>query len=37
MLKFVLGMLENIVEKGENASNQHFLKVVKSQDCVVKV
>ena len=24
-LKFVLGWVENIVEKGENASYQHFL------------
>ena len=47
-LKFVLGKVENIVEKGENAGYQHFLlfptmfskgfpfKVVKSRDCVVK-
>ena len=46
-LKFVLGRVENIVGKGENAGNQFspfptlfskgFLyRVVKSQDCVVK-
>ena len=46
-LKFVLGRLENIVGKGENAGSQHFLlsqcfqkvfffKVVKSRDCMVK-
>ena len=47
-LKFVLGSMENIVGKGENAGYQHFLlftqcfqkgfflKVVKGQDCVVK-
>ena len=47
-LKFVLGRVENIEGKGENAGNQHFLlfpqcfqkrfflRVVKSRDCVVK-
>ena len=47
-LKFVLGVAENTVGKGENAGYQHFLLlsqcfqklsfsgVVKSQDCVVK-
>ena len=47
-LKFVLGRVENIVGKGENAGYQHFLLfpqcfqkasllgVVKSRDCVVK-
>ena len=43
-LKFVLGSIENIVGKGENAVYQHFLlcpqcfskTFVKSQDCVVK-
>ena len=47
-LKFVLGSMENIVGKGENAGYQHFppfptvfskiflLKVVKSRDSVVK-
>ena len=47
-LIFVLGRVENIVRKGENAGYQHFLlfpqcfqkasffKVVKSPDCVVK-
>ena len=47
-LKFVLGKVENIVGKGENAGFQHFLlfpqcfqkpsflKVVKSRDCVVR-
>ena len=47
-LKFVLGRVENIVGKGENAGHQHFLlfpamfsngffpSVVKSWDCVVK-
>ena len=46
-LKFVLGMVENILGKGENAGSQHFLlfpqcfqklppRVVKSRDCVVK-
>ena len=46
-LKIVLGRIENIVEKGENAGYQHFLLfpqcfqkayygVVKSRDCVVK-
>ena len=47
-LKFVLGKLENIAGKGENAGYQHFLlfpamfpkgfffKIVKSQDCMVK-
>ena len=47
-LKFVLGRLENMVGKGENAGIQHFLLfplcfqkasflgVVKSWDCVVK-
>ena len=41
-LKFVLGMVENIVRKGENAGYKHFLlfpqcfqKVVKNQDCVL--
>ena len=46
--KFILGLVENIVEKGENAGNQHFLlfpqcffkgflyRVVKSRDCVAK-
>ena len=46
--KFVLGRIENIVGKGENAGYQHFLlfpqcfqkvscfKVVKSRDCAVK-
>ena len=46
--EFVLGRVENIVGKGENAGNQHFLLfpqcvqkasffgVVKSWDCVVK-
>ena len=47
-IKFVLGMLETILEKGENAGYQHFppfprmfskssfFRVVKSWDCVVK-
>ena len=47
-LKFDEGMAENIVGKGENAGNQHFLLflqcfqkssfigVVKSRDCLVK-
>ena len=47
-LKFVLGRIENIVEKGQNAGYHHFLlfpkcfsrsfpfKVVKGLDCVVK-
>ena len=36
-LKFALGRVENIVGKGENAGYQgFFLRVVKSQDCVVK-
>ena len=47
-LKFVLGRVENIVGKGENAGYQHFLLfpqcfqkasllgVIKSRDCVVK-
>ena len=47
-LNFILGRLENIVGKGENAGYQHFfpfptmfskdffLRVVKSQDCVIK-
>ena len=46
-LKLVLGKVENIVGKGENAGYQHFLffpqcfqkpsfMVVESQDCVVK-
>ena len=46
-LKFVFARLEEVVEKGENAVNQHFLHfltmfskaffgVVKSRDCVVK-
>ena len=47
-LKFVLGRVENILEKGENAGDQHFLLfpecfqkasfsgVFKSWDCVVK-
>ena len=47
-LKLVLGRIENIVGKGENAGYQHFLlfpqcfqkayfnKVVKCRDCVVK-
>ena len=47
-LKFALGRMENIVGKGENAGDQHFLllpqcfskgfsyRVVKSHDCVVK-
>ena len=43
-LKFVLGRVENIVGKGENAgspfptmfSKGFFLRVVKSLDCVVK-
>ena len=46
-LNFVLGRVENIVGKGENAGYQHFLlfpqcfqkpifRVVKSPDCVVK-
>ena len=47
-LKFGLERVENIVGKGENAGYQHFflfpqcfqkglhLKIVKSQDCVVK-
>ena len=47
-LKFVLGRIENILGKGENAGYQHFLlfpkcfqkppffRVVKSRDCVVK-
>ena len=47
-MKFVLGSMENIVGKGEIAGYQHFLlfpqcfqkgyflKIVKSQDCVVK-
>ena len=43
-LKFDLGRVENLVGKGENAGNQHFLlfpqcfqKVsFKSRDCVVK-
>ena len=45
--KFFLGWVENIVEKGENAGNQHFLlfpqcfrktlfRVIKSRDCVVQ-
>ena len=46
--KFVLGWVENIVGKGENAGYQHFLlfftmfskgylfRVIKSRDCVVK-
>ena len=45
--KFVLGRVENIVGKGENAGYQHFLlfpqcfltmfvSVIKSWDCVVK-
>ena len=45
--KFVLGRVENIVGKGENAGYQYFLffptvfskgfflKVIKSRDCVV--
>ena len=41
-LKFVIGLVENIVGKGENAVYQHFLlfpqcfqkAYVKSQDCV---
>ena len=48
-LKFVLGRVENTVGKGENAGYQHFLlfptmfskgfylRVLKSQDCVVKI
>ena len=47
-LKLVLGSVENIVGKGENAGNQHFLlhpqcfsrafffRVIKCLDCVVK-
>ena len=41
-LKFVLGWVENIVGKGENAgfpmmfSKDFFVRVVKSRDCVVK-
>ena len=47
-LNFVLGWGENILGKGENAGNHHFsfshnvfskgffLRVIKSQDCVVK-
>ena len=47
--KFVLARVEKIVGKGENAGYQHFLilftifskgfflRVIKSQDCVVKV
>ena len=47
-LRFVTGWVENIVGKGENAGNQHFLlftqsfqkfsffRVIKSQGCVVK-
>ena len=41
--KFVLGRAKKIVGKGENAGNRQyfqnyifFIKVVKSQDCVVK-
>ena len=48
ILKFLVGRVENIVGKGENAGYQHFLlfstvfskgfitRVVKGQDCVVK-
>ena len=48
-MKFLLGSVENIVEKGENAGKQHFLLFlqcfqkasflggVKSLDCVVRV
>ena len=41
-LKFVLGQVENIAGKGENAGYQKFSKVcfskvVKSRDCVVKI
>ena len=44
-MKFVLGRVENIVAKGENAgypfpttfSKAFTLRVVKSQDCVVKI
>ena len=40
-LKFVVGMVENVVGKGENAGYHNVFKrlliqVVKSQDCVVK-
>ena len=47
-MKFVNGMVENMVGKGENAGYQHFLlfptgfhktlykKAVKSRDCVEK-
>ena len=47
ILNFVLGRVENILGKGENTGNQHFLlfprcfqkaslsRVVKSGDCVV--
>ena len=47
-LKFVLGRVENILGKGENAGHQHFLhipkrfkkasssRIVKSRECVVK-
>ena len=47
-LEFVLGQIEKIVGKGENACYQHFLlypqcfqvffsKVIKCRDCVVKI
>ena len=48
ILNFVLGRIENIVGKGENAGNQHFLlfpqcfqkasfpRVIEGWDCVVK-
>ena len=41
-LKFVLGIVENIVGKGENACYQHFLffplyfQMLSSRECVVK-